>query len=124
RRTARPRAHGARVTQRRAPAPPPPRSDPGIAAAGQDCRREQLMRALVTGVSGFIGSTLAERLLERRADVVGIDCFTDYYPREIKERNLSGLAGRPAFRFIESTIQRADLPALLRDRTHVFHLAA
>ena len=39
------------------------------------------MKALVTGVAGFIGSTLAERLLGDGADVVGIDCFTDYYPR-------------------------------------------
>ena len=39
------------------------------------------MKALVTGVAGFIGSTLAERLLADGADVVGIDCFTDYYPR-------------------------------------------
>jgi nucleoside-diphosphate-sugar epimerase len=82
------------------------------------------MRALVTGVAGFIGSTLAERLLADGADVVGIDCFIDYYPRAVKERNLSGLVGRPGFRFIESSIQDADLSALLGDRTHVFHLAA
>jgi nucleoside-diphosphate-sugar epimerase len=82
------------------------------------------MKALVTGVAGFIGSTLAEKLLADGADVVGIDCFTDYYPRPIKERNLSGLTAQPRFRFVESTIQQADLPALLKDRTHVFHLAA
>ena len=82
------------------------------------------MKALVTGVAGFIGSTLAERLIADGADVVGLDCFTDYYPRPIKERNLSGLVGQPRFRFVESTIQDADLPALLKDRTHVFHLAA
>ena len=82
------------------------------------------MRALVTGVAGFIGSTLAERLLGEGADVVGIDCFTDYYPRSIKERNLSALRGTPGFRFVESTIQSADLAHLLADRTHVFHLAA
>lgn len=82
------------------------------------------MRALVTGVAGFIGSTLAERLLSKGADVVGIDCFTDYYPRPIKENNLSGLAGQTRFRFVESRLQDADLPRLLGDRTHVFHLAA
>src|SRR6185295_11642313 len=58
------------------------------------------------------------------ADVVGLDCFTDYYPRPVKERNLSGLIGQARFRFVESTIQQADLPGLLKDRTHVFHLAA
>ena len=82
------------------------------------------MKALVTGVAGFIGSTLAEKLLADGADVVGLDCFTDYYPRSIKERNLSGLTAQPRFRFVESTIQAADLPGLLADRTHVFHLAA
>ena len=82
------------------------------------------MKALVTGVAGFIGSTLAEKLLADGADVVGVDCFTDYYPRSIKERNLSGLTAQPRFRFVESTIQEADLPGLLADRTHVFHLAA
>jgi nucleoside-diphosphate-sugar epimerase len=82
------------------------------------------MRALVTGVAGFIGSTLAERLIDQGADVVGIDCFTDYYPRAIKERNLAGLRTKPAFRFVEARIQDADLAALLGDRSHVFHLAA
>jgi nucleoside-diphosphate-sugar epimerase len=82
------------------------------------------VNALVTGTAGFIGSTLAERLLMDGADVIGIDCFTDYYPRATKEKNLSALTGHPRFRFVESTVQAADLPALLGDRTHVFHLAA
>jgi nucleoside-diphosphate-sugar epimerase len=82
------------------------------------------MKAFVTGVAGFIGSTLAERLLDTGVDVVGIDCFTDYYPRPVKERNLSGPLSRRGFRFVESRIQDADLAALLADRTHVFHLAA
>jgi UDP-glucose 4-epimerase len=82
------------------------------------------MRALVTGVAGFIGSSLTERLLGEGAEVVGIDCFTDYYPRPIKERNLSAAFAHPRFRFVESRIQDADLPALLAGRTHLFHLAA
>ena len=82
------------------------------------------MKALVTGCAGFIGSTLVDRLLADEADVVGIDCFTDYYPRQMKERNLSAALTHPRFRFIESRIQDADLPTLLSDRTHVFHLAA
>jgi nucleoside-diphosphate-sugar epimerase len=82
------------------------------------------LKALITGVAGFIGSTLAEQLLREGADVVGIDCFTDYYPRAIKERNLSEARKRPAFRFVEMRIQDADLAALLQDRTHVFHVAA
>ena len=103
---------------------------PRSIARGRPCRLPErvqdvvFMKALVTGVAGFIGSTLAERLLADGADVVGIDCFTDYYPRAIKERNLSGRCAHPRFRFVESRIQDADLPALLSDRTHVFHLAA
>ena len=82
------------------------------------------MKALVTGAAGFIGSTLAERLVDEGVDVVGIDCFTDYYPRPVKERNVSRLLASPRFRFVESRIQDADLPSLVADRTHVFHLAA
>jgi nucleoside-diphosphate-sugar epimerase len=82
------------------------------------------MKALVTGVAGFIGSTLADRLVRDGVDVVGIDCFTDYYPRAVKERNLAALLAHPAFRFVESRLQEADLAELLADRTHVFHLAA
>jgi len=82
------------------------------------------MKALVTGAAGFIGSTLTERLLENGADVVGLDCFTDYYPRAVKERNLAAAQGHPRFRFVEAELQTVDLGTLLADRTHVFHLAA
>ncbi len=49
------------------------------------------MRSLVTGVAGFIGSNLAERLIGEGHEVIGVDCFTDYYPRSVKEENLKGL---------------------------------
>jgi len=82
------------------------------------------VRALVTGAAGFIGSTLAERLIAGGADVVGIDCFTDYYPRAIKERNLERLRDEPNFRLVEQALQDVDLPSLLEGVTHIFHLAA
>ena len=82
------------------------------------------MNALVTGVAGFIGSHLTASLLDKGATVVGIDSFTDYYPRPIKERNLDENRGRKGFRFVEVALQDADLPALLDGTTHVFHLAA
>lgn len=82
------------------------------------------MKALVTGAAGFIGSTLSERLIADGADVVGLDCFTDYYPRPMKERNIAPLRSNPRFTFIESTIQNADLKGVLASCTHVFHLAA
>ena len=82
------------------------------------------MRALVTGAAGFIGSTLVDRLLADGADVVGLDCFTDYYPRAIKERNLAGARSSARFRFLEADLLEADLDAVLDQVTHVFHLAA
>ncbi len=82
------------------------------------------MKALVTGAAGFIGSHLAGALLDRGAAVIGIDCFTDYYARSIKESNVAANDGRNRFRFIEVRIQDADLGTLLDGVTHVFHLAA
>ncbi|HJR61339.1 MAG TPA: NAD-dependent epimerase/dehydratase family protein [Vicinamibacterales bacterium] len=82
------------------------------------------MKALVTGAAGFIGSHLTEALLDDGAEVTGLDCFTDYYPRAIKEANLAENRLRPAFSFVEARIQDADLPALLDGVTHVYHLAA
>jgi UDP-glucose 4-epimerase len=82
------------------------------------------VRALVTGAAGFIGSHLAGALLDRGAVVTGIDCFTDYYPRPLKETNLAANADRPGFTFVEARLQDADLSALLEGVTHVFHLAA
>ncbi len=82
------------------------------------------MRALVTGVAGFIGSTLAERLVADGHEVVGIDCFLDYYPRAVKEGNLAALAAGPRFRFVEASLVDADLGGLLEGVDWVFHQAA
>jgi UDP-glucose 4-epimerase len=82
------------------------------------------VKALVTGAAGFIGSHLTAALLDKGASVVGVDCFTDYYPRAIKERNLEENRLRQGFRFAETALETADLPSLLDGVTHVFHLAA
>jgi UDP-glucose 4-epimerase len=82
------------------------------------------MNALVTGAAGFIGSHLTAALLDQGWQVTGLDCFTDYYPRAIKESNLAINAGRPGFHFVEGSIQQTDAASLLDGRTHVFHLAA
>ncbi len=82
------------------------------------------MKALITGGAGFVGSHLSERLLDQGAEVVALDCFTDYYPRPLKEANIAGLVGRPGYRLVETAIKDADLPTLLDGVTHVFHLAA
>jgi UDP-glucose 4-epimerase len=82
------------------------------------------MKALVTGAAGFIGSHLTGALLDDGAEVTGLDCMTDYYPRPIKEGNLEENRSRSGFSFVEARIQDADLSALLDGVTHVFHLAA
>lgn len=72
------------------------------------------MRVLITGVAGFIGSHLAERALREGHTVVGVDCFTDYYPREFKERNLTSLWDDERFTLVEADLVNVDLGTLLR----------
>jgi len=81
------------------------------------------LSCLVTGVAGFVGSHLAERLIEKGNFVTGLDSFTDYYPRAVKESNLSPLKKNPNFRFVEGDINTVDLPKLLRQVDFIFHLA-
>jgi len=82
------------------------------------------VKAVVTGAAGFIGSHLAEGLLADGADVVGVDCFTDYYPRPMKEANLQPLLGRGSFRLVEGRVQDLDLRPVLEGADQVYHLAA
>jgi nucleoside-diphosphate-sugar epimerase len=81
------------------------------------------MKTLVTGVAGFIGSHLAEKLLDDGYEVVGVDNFLDNYPKHFKEENLAALAGRAKFEFVGADLLHLDLTALLRDVSYVFHLA-
>jgi UDP-glucuronate 4-epimerase len=83
------------------------------------------MRLLVTGIAGFIGSQLAERLLGRGHAVVGIDNFDPFYDRAIKEQNLAAI--RPHAEVIEGDVLDAALldATLARDRFDaIVHLAA
>jgi nucleoside-diphosphate-sugar epimerase len=80
--------------------------------------------ALVTGVAGFLGSHLAEALLDRGHAVRGVDCFTPYYGRSLKEANLAGLRSRPGFRFHETDLRSADLSPLVDGVDWIFHQAA
>jgi UDP-glucuronate 4-epimerase len=79
------------------------------------------MRALVTGVAGFVGSNLAKTLLEDGHDVVGVDCVTDYYDTGIKRANLERLEGGLDFR--EEDLNAMDLDLLLDGIDVVFHQA-
>ncbi|RFA16446.1 UDP-glucose 4-epimerase [Subtercola boreus] len=80
------------------------------------------MRMFITGVAGFVGSTLAKRLLAEGHEVVGIDCLSDYYEIEIKRANLESLES-PGFTFIEEDLNVADLDHLLEGIDVVFHQA-
>lgn len=82
---------------------------------------------LITGVAGFIGSHLAEALVQRGDAVIGLDNFNDYYAPSIKRNNLQSLLTSEQFSLVESDI--CDEPALRQVfETHrpdvVVHLAA
>ncbi|MEW5902460.1 MAG: NAD-dependent epimerase/dehydratase family protein, partial [Acidobacteriota bacterium] len=82
------------------------------------------MRVLLTGAAGFIGSHLGRRLLQENIGVIGVDCFTDFYPRWMKERNLAPLVADDRFEFLPENILHLDLEKLLSRVEVVFHLAA
>ena len=66
------------------------------------------MKILITGAAGFIGHTLAIRMLERGDDVVGIDNMNNYYDVTLKEKRLVRLTAYPRFRFIKLDIADKD----------------
>jgi len=79
------------------------------------------MKVLVTGCAGFIGSHLTEYLLVEGYEVTGIDCFTDYYAKELKEKNLFVALQHPNFTFLHDNLSdMIEFP----DVDIVFHQAA
>ena len=80
--------------------------------------------SIVTGVAGFIGSHLAEALLNRGERVIGVDQFNDYYDPRLKRQNVSHLVNNPEFQLIEADIQSLDWALLLADVDIVYHQAA
>ena len=82
------------------------------------------MRIVVTGAAGFIGSHLCRELLSEGHGVVGIDAFTDYYPRWIKERNVAPLRPEAGFELVEADLDDLDLGRILGGADAIFHLAA
>ena len=75
------------------------------------------MKVLVTGTAGFIGSTLAIRLLERGDEVIGIDNVNDYYDPALKLARLERVKAHAGF-----TEVRGDLEdRALLDRTFAEH---
>jgi nucleoside-diphosphate-sugar epimerase len=79
------------------------------------------MEVLVTGCVGFIGSHLVDKLLGQGYEVIGMDCFSDYYSREIKKKNISNALENKDFELIEEDILEMNV---FPDVDYVFHLAA
>ncbi|NES65620.1 MAG: NAD-dependent epimerase/dehydratase family protein [Okeania sp. SIO2D1] len=79
---------------------------------------------IVTGVGGFIGSHLAETLLNQGEKVIGIDQFNDYYDPVLKHQNISQFKDHSAFQLIENDIQSLNWSELLADIDIVYHQAA
>jgi len=82
---------------------------------------------LITGAAGFIGSSLALRLVEQGRHVIGVDNLNDYYSRTLKRDRLARLAGNKAFEFYNVDI--ADMSALShlcqnQNPKQIVHLAA
>ena len=83
------------------------------------------MAVLITGAAGFIGSHVAERLLGRGEEVVGLDLFDDFYDSSIKESNLTVARDHAAFREVRGDIRDSELlESLPDDIDAIVHLAA
>jgi UDP-glucose 4-epimerase len=78
---------------------------------------------LVTGCAGFIGSHLADALLEDGHSVLGVDCFNDNYARAAKWANLTRASEYDDFRLVTADLVETDVRALIEDCDVVFHLA-
>jgi UDP-glucuronate 4-epimerase len=81
------------------------------------------MTALVTGVAGFIGSHLAERLLDDGVQVRGVDRLSSYYDPSLKRGNLAPLLTREGFEFVEGSLLELDPATMLESVEVVYHLA-
>jgi UDP-glucuronate 4-epimerase len=85
------------------------------------------MKVLLTGAAGFIGMHVAERLLARGDQVVGVDNLNDYYDVALKEARLVRLQKHPGFSIVRIDIaDRAAMEALFAHEKpqRVVHLAA
>ena len=78
---------------------------------------------VVTGVGGFIGSTLAERLLAQGSQVIGIDSLTDYYDPALKRSNLVSILKHPRFTFLECDLLQLPIQSLPEDTEVIYHQA-
>jgi UDP-glucuronate 4-epimerase len=63
------------------------------------------MKIAITGVAGFIGSHLGEKLISLGHEIIGIDNFDPFYPKKFKESNLAILEKSDKFYFHEADIR-------------------
>ena len=85
------------------------------------------MKVLVTGVAGFIGMHVAQRLLARGDTVIGIDNLNDYYDQNLKRARLAQLTPNPNFKFeLINIADRSKVESLfvVENFDRVVHLAA
>lgn len=87
---------------------------------------DQNLSIVVTGGAGFLGSHLCESLLRDGHRVTAIDNFDPFYPRHIKENNISEFRHHPNFELLELDITDLDrLTVQFPENTDVIvHLAA
>ena len=84
-----------------------------------------MTQVVITGVAGFIGSTLAEKLLHDGHNVRGIDSFTNYYPPRMKEKNIENCLKHTNFSLIRQDLESSlDLSTIFKNAEYIFHLAA
>ena len=81
------------------------------------------MKILVTGAAGFIGSHLCERLLDMGHNVVGLDCFTDYYALALKQLNATAVH-RKGGSIVNLDLAEDELTAVFSDAEFIYHFAA
>jgi nucleoside-diphosphate-sugar epimerase len=83
-----------------------------------------MRKNLVTGVAGFVGSSIAEYLLRHGEEVIGIDNFHPYYDRNLKEHNIASILSHPSFTFFPEDLNDIDLPRVLEGITVIYHQSA
>jgi UDP-glucuronate 4-epimerase len=91
---------------------------------GEGPRLEGVLRAVVTGCAGFIGSHLSERLLEDGWAISGIDSLAPTYDTTGRRARVTDLAAHRGFEFVEGDLNRIDLSHIVAEADVVFHLAA
>ena len=80
------------------------------------------MKIVVTGVAGFIGSFLAEKLIDTGHHVTGIDNFNGYYTPTIKRINIRNFLYSKSFTLLEQNLLTDDT-SMFADYDYIFHLA-